>query len=115
MLIDRYIQVDRHLETYWRGLNFFGRNSASHKFAFAKSLISLRPSAGDVLRLEDIAPVYAQALIQHLKGSPKQGTSKTSKFIDALRRYGVEEPDQSKLIEATVKYVQVISTFDEKR
>jgi 5-methylcytosine-specific restriction endonuclease McrA len=113
MLIDQYIQVDRHLETYWRGLILFGRNSASYKFAFAKSLISLRPNAGDLLRLEDIAPVYAQSLIEHLKGSPKQGTSKTSKFIDALRRYGVDEPDQSKLIEATVKdgFNNVVKAF----
>ena len=103
MSIDQYIQVDRQLETYWRGLILFGRNSASYKFALAKSLISLRPNAGDLLRLEDIAPIYAKLLIEHMKESPKQGTSKTSKLIDALRRYGVDEPDQSKLIEATVK------------
>lgn len=32
------------LESYWRAVILFGRNSASYKFSMAKSLIELIPS-----------------------------------------------------------------------
>lgn len=113
MSIDQYIQVDRQLETYWRGLILFGRNSASYKFAFSKALLELRPSAGDLLRLEDIAPRYARALIEHLRTTPKQGTNPKSKFIDSLRQFGIDSPDDAKLVDATVKdgFKYVVGAF----
>jgi len=43
------------LDDYWRGIILFGRNVASYKFALGKALLELRPAAGYLLKLEDLA------------------------------------------------------------
>jgi hypothetical protein len=108
-----FITVAPKLEDYWRGIILFGRNSASYKFALAKSLLELNPQAGQLLKLSDLAPAFAQHIVSHLKQAPKQSVRESSPFLNACRRYGVEAPNQTKLIEETVRrgFVDVIDAF----
>ena len=99
-----FLSREPTLEEYWRAIVLFGRNVASYKFALAKSLLEIRPAAGQLLKLEDLAPTYSRHLSQHLQGANKQGTFKSSKFLDACRKSNTGEINASQLIEATVRY-----------
>lgn len=46
---------DPSIESQWRALILFGRNSASYKFAFAKSLLELADKETTRIRLQDLA------------------------------------------------------------
>ena len=62
-----FISVAPALEDYWRGIILFGKNSASYKFALAKSLLELNPQAGQLLKLSDLAPAFAKHIVDHLR------------------------------------------------
>lgn len=101
------------IEDNWRGIVLYGRNVQSYKFALAKSLLELQPAEGDLIRLEDLAPVYARHLTGHLKLADKQGTAGSSKFLDVCRGYNVGNVTQTELVDATVKmgFANVIDAF----
>ena len=92
------------LEDYWRGIVLFGRNVACYKFALAKSLLELKPESGQLVKLEDLAPVYSGHIAKHLMQADKQGTSGSSKFLDGCRKYNAGSIDQTELIELTIRY-----------
>jgi 5-methylcytosine-specific restriction endonuclease McrA len=118
MSVDLYLNKSPGLDSYWRGLILFGANTASYKFAFSKALLELKPQGGDLLKLEDLAPVYARHLVEHLKRSPKQITrTNPGKFIEALKTYGIDSPDQTRLVAATVKdgFNDVVGAFQNLR
>ena len=100
-------------EDYWRGIVLFGRNVQSYKFALARALLELRPDAGDLLKLEDLAPVYARHLVDHLKLSDKQGTAASSTFLDSCRGFISGGLSQSQLVDKTVQlgFNNVIDAF----
>jgi hypothetical protein len=108
-----FLTVAPTLEDYWRGIILFGRNSASYKFALAKSLLELNPQAGQLLKLTDLAPAFAKHIVTHLKQAPKQALSASSQYLEACRLYGVDDPNQTKLVEETVRrgFVNVIDAF----
>ncbi len=88
------------LEDYWRGIVLFGRNVASYKFALAQALLDLRPAAGQLIPLEELAGPFSAHLCRHLRLAEKQGTSRASRFLDACRKANAGEIDQNRLIEA---------------
>jgi hypothetical protein len=102
-----------NLETYWRSIILFGRNVASYKFALAKSLFELGNTEQGLIRLEDLAEPFARHVCGHLKLSPKQSTSPSSKFLDACRAFNSDELTESDLIAQTTKlgFVNVIDAF----
>ncbi len=108
-----FLSKEPALEDYWRGVILYGRNVASYKFALAKSLLEISPKSGELLKLSDIAPIFSKHIVEHLTHSPKQITSSSSKFLSACKKYGIDEPNQGKLIEETVRYgfVNVIDAF----
>lgn len=101
------------IEDNWRGIVLYGRNVQSYKFALAKSLLELQPAEGDLIRLEDLAPVYVKHLTEHLKGADKQGTAGSSKFLEACRGFNAGSVSQTALVDATVKmgFANVIDAF----
>ena len=58
-MMNSFIPKDPTIEDCWRGIILYGDNSASYKFALAESLIKLNPQAGQLVKMEDLAPVYA--------------------------------------------------------
>lgn len=113
MASEGFISKDPQIEDYWRGIILFGRNVASYKFSLAKSLLELNQQSGQLIKLSDLAPVFAKHICEHLKESPKQTTSASSTFLETCRRYGIDGNDQGKLIEETVKlgFNNVIDAF----
>jgi HNH endonuclease len=101
------------IEDNWRGIVLYGRNVQSYKFALAKSLLELHPADGDLIKLQDLAPVYARHLTQHLKEADKQGSAGSSKFLDACRGFNDGSVTQTQLVDATVKmgFANVIDAF----
>ena len=99
-----FIDVEPTLENYWRAIILFGKNTASYKFALAKSLIDISlERKSDLITLDDLALPYALHLAEHLKHSPKQSTAKTSQFIQACQGYNEGNIDEDKLIQITKK------------
>lgn len=101
------------LETYWRSIILFGRNSASYKFALAKSLIDLAGNQNDLITLEQLAQPFSKHLCEHLKLSEKQGNRQGSRFLDACRQFNAGELSDDALVIATQKlgFVNVIDAF----
>ncbi|MDQ0288035.1 HNH endonuclease domain-containing protein [Oligosphaera ethanolica] len=107
-----FYEVSPTLENYWRAIILFGRNTASYKFALAKSLYHFK-QANDLIRLDELAPVFSRYLVEHLKKYDKQCTVENSRFLDACRAFNNNELSQSQLIEQTVSlgFQNVIDAF----
>lgn len=99
-----FVDVEPTLENYWRAIILFGKNTASYKFALAKSLIDVSlERKSDLIALDDLALPYALHLTEHLKYSPKQSTAKTSQFIQACLDYNEGKIDEDRLVQITKK------------
>jgi 5-methylcytosine-specific restriction endonuclease McrA len=97
----------------WRGIVLFGRNVASYKFAFANALLDLRPQPGTLVKLEELAGPYSRHIRDHLRLADEQGTSSSSKFLNACRKCNDGEIAEQQLIETTVQsgFNNVIDAF----
>ncbi|BDD02425.1 hypothetical protein [Persicobacter psychrovividus] len=106
-------QNDPSLESQWRALILFGKNSATYKFAFAKSLLELIDQEKTVVRLEELARPFARNITDHLKASDKQGNSQSSKFLNYCRDYNQGTISEEDLLKHTEKlgFVNVVDAF----
>lgn len=104
---------DISLETQWRSLILFGRNSATYKFAFAKSLLDAINKEKTKVSLKDLAVPFSKCIADHLLISDKQGNSKSSKFLDYCRSYNNGQLPLDKLHDYTEKFgfVNVVDAF----
>ena len=100
-------------EDYWRGIILFGRNVATYKFALGRALLELKPQAGQIVTLEELAAPFAAHICSHLKLAAKQGTSRASRFLDECRRANAGELNQAELVERAVRlgFNNVIDAF----
>ena len=64
---------DPSLESQWRALILFGKNSATYKFAFAKSLLELIDKETTSISIKELAKPFSKNITEHLKQSDKQG------------------------------------------
>jgi len=100
----KFINVEPTLENYWRAIILFGKNTASYKFALAKSLIDISLAKNsDLISLKDLALPYALHLCEHLEHTPKQSTFRSGKFINACHDFNNKTIDQDELIYITTK------------
>ncbi|WP_105259004.1 HNH endonuclease domain-containing protein [Pseudoalteromonas sp. T1lg88] len=108
-----FYEVEPTLDNYWRAIILFGRNVASYKFALAKALYDLKAVPNDLITLDQLAVPFSQHLCEHLKHSPKQITSLSSKFLSACSSYNKDEINHDELIKQTVKlgFANVIDAF----
>ena len=90
------------LSTYWRSVILLGRNTASYKFALAKSLLE-KGCDQDSIALDELAVVFAQNISSHLEKNSKQSTGKSNSFLDACRKFNVSEIDLDELVSVTKK------------
>lgn len=112
MVESPFIPADPTIEDCWRGVILYGRNTASYKFSLASALLTLKPEAGALVKLEELAPVFAQTIAEHMLAAPKQITTKNGKFIQACMAFNQDE-DLNRLVDATVAhgFVNVIDAF----
>jgi hypothetical protein len=104
---------DPTLESQWRALILFGKNSATYKFAFAKSLLELVNDETTIISLRDLAEPFSKHITEHLKINDKQGNSSSSKFLNACRDFNDGKLEKDTLISLTEKlgFVNVIDAF----
>ncbi len=104
---------DPSLESQWRAIILFGKNSATYKFAFAKSLLELASKEATTISLADLAKPFAKNIVQHLKVNDKQGSSSSSKFLNSCRSFIQREITEEELFGITEKlgFVNVIDAF----
>ena len=62
---------DPSLESQWRAIILFGKNSATYNFAFAKSLLGLIEQEKTKISLDELAIPFANSIVEHLKKSDK--------------------------------------------
>ncbi len=107
-----FIPAAPSVEDCWRGVVLYGRNTASYKFALASALLELNPKSGQLIKLEDLAPVFAKHIARHLSDAPKQITTKDGKFIQACMSFN-QDGDLNKLVDVTVGhgFTNVIEAF----
>ena len=104
---------DPAVETQWRSLILFGKNSATYKFAFAKALLDLVDKETTVVTLEQLSKPYADYILDHLKRYDKQGNANFSEFLNACRSKLQGDMSEDELLEVTRKkgFVNVIDAF----
>jgi hypothetical protein len=104
---------DISLESQWRAIILFGKNSATYKFAFGKALLQLTSSETNSVTLKDLSPLFVESILQHLKLNNKQGNSGSSLFLNACRKYNNNEITYDNLLDITEKhgFVNVIDAF----
>ncbi len=104
---------DPSLESQWRAIILFGKNSATYKFAFAKALLELVSEEKTRVSLKELADPFSRNIMRHLKTSERQGTSQSSKFLNACRDFLGERISHEELVELTVKYgfTNVVDAF----
>ena len=104
---------DPSLESQWRAIILFGKNSATYKFAFAKSLLELANKETTRISLKDLADPFSRNILNHLKENDKQGNSKSSTFLNGCRSYLSDELDYQELLKLTERYgfVNVVDAF----
>lgn len=98
-----YLNTDNSTETKWRALILFGSNTATYKFAFAKSLLQLVEQETIRISLEDLAKPFALNLAEHLKTSDKQINSNMTYYIEVIKKYNTGEVNIGELIRAAQK------------
>lgn len=64
---------DPSLESQWRALILFGKNSATYKFAFAKSLLEIIDKGTTKISLLELSQPFSKNIIEHLRVNDKQG------------------------------------------
>lgn len=104
---------DPSIESQWRAIILFGKNSATYKFAFAKALLELIDRQTTKISLEELSIPFANSIVEHVKKTGKQGNATSSKFLDGCRNYIKGEITQDNLYHLTEKYgfVNVIDAF----
>jgi hypothetical protein len=104
---------DISLESQWRAIILFGKNSATYKFAFAKALLQLAKIEKNIITLKELSPLFVNSVLEHLKQNDKQGNSSSSSFLSACRQYNRDEITYDKLIDVTEKhgFIHVVDAF----
>lgn len=104
---------DPSLESQWRAIILFGKNSATYKFAFAKSLLELINKETTSISLKDLALPFAMNIVEHLRVNDKQGSASSSRFLDTCRKYIDNKISKEELLIQTEKlgFVNVVDAF----
>ena len=99
---ENFVDKNPSLSTYWRSVILLGRNTASYKFALAKSLLE-NGSGQDSISIDELALVFAQNIASHLKENEKQSTGRSNSFLDACRKFNLSDLEIDELISVTKK------------
>ena len=77
---------------------------ATYKFALARALLDLEPTAGKLVKLDELAVPFVSHLCDHLRLADKQSTSARSEFLDSCRKANDPgELNQQKFVDEAVR------------
>jgi 5-methylcytosine-specific restriction endonuclease McrA len=108
-----FVETQPTREDYWRSVILFGANVASYKFALGKALLELAPKPEEFVSLSALAEPFSRHICEHLRQADKQGTSGSSKFLEACRaaNRGELTPEQLRDATARLGFNNVIDAF----
>ena len=92
------------LESYWRSIVLFGRNTASYKFSLAESLITLAKEGKTTVSLTELANPYSSNICRHILQEKRQATNSSSTFLEACDSFNQNKLSHEELISTTVKH-----------
>lgn len=101
-------------ESVWRALILYGANSATYKFAFSTALLEFAAGGSSTrVRMDELAPRYAELLCEALKRQQRQATAGTSRFLEACRSFNTGDIDLTTLHEHTERlgFANVVTAF----
>lgn len=101
--IDIFKEEYPSIDSYWRALILFGRNTASYKFALSKSLLELARNGKALITLDELATIFSEKICEHLKISQKQTTGKDGPFIEACKNFNLGVISHDELVDNTIK------------
>ena len=87
VIVDQFIIDQPTLDSYFRSIVLFGKNSATYKFALGKVIIELTSNGTDFISLKDFAIPFIKYTNEHVLSGNKQITSNSSKYFDAFKKY----------------------------
>ena len=104
---------DPTLESQWRAIILFGKNSATYKFAFAQALIEFTQQKKTEVALAELSEPFSRHICNHLKKSDRQGTAERSRFLDTCRKFNQGEISKDRLLKVTqsLGFVNVVDAF----
>jgi 5-methylcytosine-specific restriction endonuclease McrA len=113
MTLHDFVVTDPSDTNVFRSIVLFGRNVATYKFALATSLLDFAQKGQQSVSLAELAVPYSAILCDHLKNSPKQGTSSGSKFLTACNDFNQGLITHDELIAKTISlgFENVIDAF----
>ncbi|MCR4626276.1 MAG: HNH endonuclease [Treponema sp.] len=91
------------LQSYWRSVILFGKNTASYKFSLANALLDFAKRGKSEVTLKQIAEPFAENICRHIEKSPRQATNPTCSFLEACTSFNKGELSKDELINNTVK------------
>lgn len=102
---------DPSTDIQWRNLILFGKNSATYKFAFAKTLLELLEQEKTIITLDDMVEPYSKYMLEHIKSGFNQGNN--GKFITSLKDFQTGSIELSELLSITKSegFSNVIDAF----
>lgn len=109
----QYRVNDPSLESQWRALILFGKNSATYKFAFAQTLLELAGRETTTITLPELAEPFARHVVGHLRAHDKQGSANSSRFLAACRQFLAEQMSHEHLLQQTEQlgFANVLDAF----
>ena len=87
----------------WEDIIYRGNITGTYKFALAETLIIMAAEEKDCLSFREMAKIYADQMIRHIREYPRQITADGSSFLRACVSYDSGEIQEKELIEITVK------------
>ncbi|WP_269915569.1 HNH endonuclease [Acinetobacter sp. HY1485] len=97
-----FFHSDESIETNFRSIFLLGANTATYKFALAKSLLELKENNKTFVSLDELSPFFSKHLVEHIKQNKKQLVGKgTSKLLNALYLYSQEQISEDLMLNVT--------------
>jgi hypothetical protein len=108
-----FTELEASTETYFRSVILFGRNVASYKFALGEALLHFAGEGRTFVHVDDLARPFTASLLRHLRQVDVQGTSGSSRFLEACRASLRGELSEEVLLATAVKlgFNNVIDAF----
>ena len=76
---------DPSIESQWRAIILFGKNSATYKFAFAKALLELIDLQKNKISLEELSIPFANSIVEHLKFEHQLKSDEYKKMFEGAK------------------------------
>ncbi len=88
----------------FRAIILYGQNTASYKFALAKSLIEVARAEKNFVSLDELARPFSQHIVEHVRGGKRQSLTASSKFLFGCQLFADGKIDEDQLVNLTKKY-----------